>query len=307
MPIDPVSIATSATMQGMQNLNSILQGVQNRKNRRWAEKRYNIERADALHDWHMQNAYNSPEQQMQRLKAAGLNPHLVYGSGSVANNAGGVDRTSSVSAEGKFLPMQPEMMAYHDASVKQAQTDNLQAQISTAGEQQKLLAAQTLATLMNTKTSELDYNTKKELQQYQFEAARLGNRKLEQEIHSSQQNIAIALNEEMRKQNLHPVTVQKLNEEVNNLKEQRNLSVNQRQEIQHRIQNMVKDGTLKDWEIELSKKGIRPSDPLWQRKVTEMLNEAKKPIKAFIKGEGKWVPKSQPKNFQEWLDRFSPY
>lgn len=305
--MDPVSIATSATMQGMQNLNSLLQGVQNRKNRRFIEKRYNIERADALHDWHMQNAYNSPEQQMQRLKAAGLNPHLVYGSGAVANNTGGVDSTSSGSADGKYLPMQPEMMSYHDAQVKQAQTDNLQAQITTAGEQQKLLAAQTLSTLMNTKTSELDYNTKKELQQYQFEAARLGNKKLEQEIYSSQQHTAIALNEEMRRQNLHPVTVEKMQEEVKNLKEQRNLSINQRQEIQHRIQNMVKDGTLKDWEIGLSTQGIKPSDPLWQRKLTEMINEAKKPIKAALKGEGKWVPKPKPKNPAQWIERFSPY
>lgn len=37
--------------------------------------------------WNMQNAYNSPVQQMQRLKAAGLNPMLVYGSGNVSGNA----------------------------------------------------------------------------------------------------------------------------------------------------------------------------------------------------------------------------
>lgn len=32
--------------------------------------------------WHQQNAYNSPEQQMERFGAAGLNPHLIYGQGS---------------------------------------------------------------------------------------------------------------------------------------------------------------------------------------------------------------------------------
>lgn len=32
--------------------------------------------------WKMQAEYNSPIQQMQRLKAAGLNPHLVYGQGA---------------------------------------------------------------------------------------------------------------------------------------------------------------------------------------------------------------------------------
>lgn len=32
--------------------------------------------------WHMQNAYNSPEAQMQRFTAAGLNPQLIYQQGS---------------------------------------------------------------------------------------------------------------------------------------------------------------------------------------------------------------------------------
>lgn len=33
-------------------------------------------------NWQMENAYNSPKAQMARLKAAGLNPNLVYGSGA---------------------------------------------------------------------------------------------------------------------------------------------------------------------------------------------------------------------------------
>lgn len=42
----------------------------------------NQERKWAVQDWEKQNAYNHPLQQMQRLKEAGLNPHLVYGSGA---------------------------------------------------------------------------------------------------------------------------------------------------------------------------------------------------------------------------------
>lgn len=38
--------------------------------------------------WHMQNAYNSPEEQMKRFGAAGLNPHLIYGQGSAGNSQG---------------------------------------------------------------------------------------------------------------------------------------------------------------------------------------------------------------------------
>lgn len=36
--------------------------------------------------WNLANHYNSPEMQMQRLEAAGLNKNLVYGKGTVAGN-----------------------------------------------------------------------------------------------------------------------------------------------------------------------------------------------------------------------------
>lgn len=37
-----------------------------------------------LEQWERQNLYNSPTEQMARLRDAGLNPNLVYGSGSAA-------------------------------------------------------------------------------------------------------------------------------------------------------------------------------------------------------------------------------
>ena len=39
-----------------------------------------------LYMWNLNNQYNSPVEQMARLKAAGLNPNLVYGSGNVVGN-----------------------------------------------------------------------------------------------------------------------------------------------------------------------------------------------------------------------------
>jgi len=51
----------------------------NRAQRRWNEAMYNRQREDALADWARTNEYNSPLAQMQRFKAAGLNPNLIYG------------------------------------------------------------------------------------------------------------------------------------------------------------------------------------------------------------------------------------
>jgi hypothetical protein len=46
--------------------------------------------------WNKANAYNSPAEQMLRLKSAGLNPMLAYGSGSVAGNTSGQTPSMSI-------------------------------------------------------------------------------------------------------------------------------------------------------------------------------------------------------------------
>lgn len=71
-------------------IGGIVSGKQSRKNvraqahhdRQLAEYAYGKD----LEQWHRANEYNTPTAQMARLREAGLNPHLVYGSGSVAGN-----------------------------------------------------------------------------------------------------------------------------------------------------------------------------------------------------------------------------
>ena len=53
------------------------------------QKQQDDANAQAMLAWNMMNDYNHPVQQMQRLKEAGLNPLLVYGSGSVTGNTTG--------------------------------------------------------------------------------------------------------------------------------------------------------------------------------------------------------------------------
>lgn len=65
-------------------IDAISGGIQNRKAREYADKAYARSRADALADWNMQNEYNSPAAQMARFKAAGLNPNLIYGQTNTA-------------------------------------------------------------------------------------------------------------------------------------------------------------------------------------------------------------------------------
>lgn len=94
-----------------------------------------------------QNEYNSPQNQMARFKAAGLNPNLIYGQGNPGNQsspqqAADVGRTDYQSMARDVLPnllnsrMQQAQIQATNAKVAQAQAQtaltNLQAQVTAA-------------------------------------------------------------------------------------------------------------------------------------------------------------------------------
>lgn len=61
-----------------------------------AKENYRLQRKASDHAfnqnlkmWELNNSYNDPSAQMERLQAAGLNPNLVYGGGNVSGNVSG--------------------------------------------------------------------------------------------------------------------------------------------------------------------------------------------------------------------------
>lgn len=97
-----------------------------------------------LAQWNRSNAYNSPMEQMKRLKEAGLNPMMAYGSGSVAGNTSGQSPTmGQPQADYQYAPQQmasPDilgpMQAVQQYQLTKAQTANVETQ--TSATQQKI-------------------------------------------------------------------------------------------------------------------------------------------------------------------------
>lgn len=54
-----------------------------------AQRRQMVADQQNINFWKMQNAYNTPKEQMKRLQDAGLNPNLIYGSGSANTGVAG--------------------------------------------------------------------------------------------------------------------------------------------------------------------------------------------------------------------------
>lgn len=80
----------------------------------------------ALHNWNLENQYNSPEQQMQRYLAAGLNPNLIYGAGASSGNAGNI---GTPTVGGSFSPTD---LAANRNSRMNAETSRFNARMNAA-------------------------------------------------------------------------------------------------------------------------------------------------------------------------------
>lgn len=74
--------------------NYAVQAASNRRQFKYQKEAMALQQQYNKDLWDYQNAYNTPQAQMERLKAAGLNPYLIYGSGSAsAGNAAPIDST----------------------------------------------------------------------------------------------------------------------------------------------------------------------------------------------------------------------
>lgn len=106
-------------------------------NRKMAEYQYSKD----LEMWNKANEYNDPASQMKRYQNAGLNPNLIYGTGSASagNTATTLPKYQAPTAEYSYKPavdISSVVSAFQDFAIKQAQVDNLREQhrilVSTA-------------------------------------------------------------------------------------------------------------------------------------------------------------------------------
>ena len=123
--------------------------------------------------WNMQNEYNSPTSQMQRLREAGLNPNMLYG-GPTGTAAGNAEKI----APAKAAPFQFNNPSQSFNSVAQtentrAQTDNLKVQNTVLVQEALLKAAQTGEVGIKTATGKFDLTLARELRENSVDASKL--------------------------------------------------------------------------------------------------------------------------------------
>lgn len=123
-----------------------------------------------IQNWHMANEYNSPKAQMERYKAAGLNPNLVYG--SLGQTAAGNLSSPSSSGINPRINLSGSLSAYRIAS---AQVKNMQLQNSNIEEQNNQIRANIAKTNAETRNIEENTNQLLEFKQLRKDALSYAN------------------------------------------------------------------------------------------------------------------------------------
>ena len=124
-----------------------------------------------------QNAYNTPEQQMARLKAAGLNPNLMYGQGTTGN-ASGYPQTKQLPAymetpvdtgtivQGAVATQQLLQSKAQTKKIKEeANLTKIQGQVAMGRKNYDIALGQAELNKVRKQTAELDQNIKNLVEQ----------------------------------------------------------------------------------------------------------------------------------------------
>lgn len=133
----------------------------------------------SLNMWNLQNEYNSPTQQMARIRAAGLNPNLVYGNGVTGNSSGSTPQYEPAkfnaptmqSYRGWNLGISDAISQFLAYRTAKAQVDNMEAQNSLIRQQTATEATKQANIAASTSRSEFDLNMAKELKDVSVSSA----------------------------------------------------------------------------------------------------------------------------------------
>lgn len=267
MPLPALAIAgiaAGASQLASSIGNNMASASMNEATREWNEAMYSRQRQDALLDWNMQNEYNSPKAQMERFKAAGLNPNLIYGQ---SNEAPAVRSTD-------IKPWNPQPADYSGIGRAVGGAINTYQDLTAQNEQLKNMEAQRTnmqldAVLKTAEIASKNLQNAKNLALFDTSLATA-----EELLRSISTGTDIKISQEARNAALHAPNLLAAFERVANIGADTELKRAQ-------LKNVERTGVLQAMEIGLRKLGMSYSDPLWSRLLAQFADG--KPLPDVVK------------------------
>lgn len=261
--------------------NSIFQGRQNRKNREFQERENQINRQFAVDMWNKQNEYNLPTNQMQRLRDAGINPHLAYSNGQPMNTSNAPASPTGIGSMPQGIAPQMNIGEIFNALMTKAQIKQMEAQTEKTLAEKEEVEARTEGIGKDNKVKDIELTHKEreilanigvtegqiDIIKSNLETAKINDEKLRKEIENIETNTAKTKQEkENLEKNLLLIGAQVLNilEDTELKKAQRGLVDIQKGNVQQQTKLL------------LAQTGIAQTEQRYKaREIEAAINEAK--------------------------------
>ncbi|MFY7787216.1 MAG: hypothetical protein ACOVQA_05020 [Thermoflexibacteraceae bacterium] len=270
MPLS--ALAAAAISAGTQVGSNMLNNANSRRAQNNAfdlqMKSYDRQRADALADRSFENEYNSPAAQMARLKAAGLNPNLVYGSGGATVNSSNTRGSSGNAPQQQVSMLQLDilgpiletMRTNADVMKSLAQNNLLIEQAETQKEEQLLKSMQSIFTANKADDVREDIR-RKTRENYQGDELNATSIEFgKQRLAKLKADTTYTLDQNERQEVLKQNTVAKTLEEILTMRMARAKTKEEMANLKQVRDNLMQDERIKKFEEQLNKTGLTKND-----------------------------------------------
>lgn len=251
---------------------AIIGGIGNDKDRKQQKEQNEAQRRFERKQWEDTNLYNSPIEQMARLRAAGINPHAPFASGGGANTAQNFvpSKPTPIPARNWGETAKGAIDTFSDIALKEKQKDLLEVQaINTASD----------TAFKNTYGAE-ESVARKYANISQGKRTETQNEKDRFELEKEKELRSISM--DAQKAKLEEIQLKNAQEKIklSNLPEQQKVSLMEAyQRLSNAKQNMTGqqlENQLKQEQLNLRKQGIELNNsPLWKL-FSDLLPDVKK-------------------------------
>lgn len=224
----------------------------------------------ALEQWNMENEYNTPTSQVARLKEAGLNPNLAYGTGATASTAA----ASPQYAPAKYnAPTAQRAQAIPEGKVDFGQAIQVASQVALQRANVDNLNAQVDLTRQEVQNRQIDNLLKVE----QLTSAKTSNKYADAQQFWKTLDIKHSQINRTKQGNLMDLQADKIRYELDHITPQ------QSQKLSSEILNLRLTNDIKAFELELNKIGINTRDPFWARLGARLVNASDDNFSSFLR------------------------
>ena len=272
-----MSLALLGIGIGTSLYNAYNQEKTNRDNQKKADRDYLQSRKDTLADFDRVNSYNSPLQQMTRLRQAGLNPNLVYGKGA-DNTASTINSPKKTSPDIQPVPFDSDKISTAlqlgtQLKFQQEQTDNLVTQRELMEKEKSLKDATTAKIAQDTATSKFQLEQSQRLKDIVVEKSILDNEQTRQNTQYTKSSMSIAQSDlELRKMQ-NSSNIAKTTQDIIASRMAVTRDKKQLENLEIQMANAKQANEMNELDLRLKRIGLNPTDPTYQRVLTQALQE----------------------------------